>query len=38
MILESPVQKTQGFVIKIALLRWFSERVHQMFGEITVRI
>jgi hypothetical protein len=36
--LESPDQKTQGFVVQIALPRWFPERVHQVFGEIPVRI
>jgi hypothetical protein len=37
-VLESSVQKTQGFMIQIALSRWFSERVHQVFDEIPVRI
>jgi hypothetical protein len=37
-VLESPIQKTRGFMIQIALSRWFSERVHQVFGEMTVRI
>jgi hypothetical protein len=36
--LELPDQKTRGFVVQIALLRWFPERVHQVFGEMTVRI
>jgi hypothetical protein len=36
--LESPDQKTQGFVVQITLLRWFPESVHQMFGEIPVTI
>jgi hypothetical protein len=37
-ILESSDQKTRGFVVQIALLRWFSERAHQVFGEMSVRI
>jgi hypothetical protein len=32
--LESPDQTTRGFVVQIALLRRFSERVHQVFGEM----
>jgi hypothetical protein len=36
--LESLDQKTQGFVVQIALPRWFSECVHQVFGEIPMRI
>jgi hypothetical protein len=36
--LESPDQKKRGFVVQIALLWWFFERAHQMFGEISVRI
>jgi hypothetical protein len=36
--LESLDQKTQGFVVQTALSRWFPERVHQVFSEITVRI
>jgi hypothetical protein len=32
--LESPDQKTQGFVVRIALPRWFLERAHEVFGEI----
>jgi hypothetical protein len=35
---ESSDQKTRGFLVQIALLRWFPEHVHQLFGEITVRI
>jgi hypothetical protein len=37
-VLESPVQKTRDFVIQIALPRWFPECVHQLFGEMYVRI
>jgi hypothetical protein len=37
-VLESPIQKTRGFMIQIALSRWFPERAHQVFGEMTVRI
>jgi hypothetical protein len=36
-ILESPDQKTRGFVVQIALSRLFTEHVHQVFGEMTVR-
>jgi hypothetical protein len=36
--LESPDQKTRGFVVQIAFLRWFLKRAHQVFGEIPVRI
>jgi hypothetical protein len=36
--LESPVQRTRGFVVQIALPRWFPERAHQVFGEMPVRI
>jgi hypothetical protein len=36
--LESPVQKTRGFAVQIALPRWFFERAHQEFGEMTERI
>ncbi len=36
--LESSDQKTRDFVVQIALPRWFSERVHQVFGEMSVRI
>jgi hypothetical protein len=32
--LESPDQTTWGFVVQIALPRRFSERVHQVFGEM----
>jgi hypothetical protein len=37
-ILESSDQKTRGFVVQITLPRWFLEHVHQVFGEILVRI
>jgi hypothetical protein len=33
--LESPVQKTRGFVVQIALPQRLLERVQQVFGEIT---
>jgi hypothetical protein len=36
--LDSPVQRTRGFMVQIALLQWFSERAHQVFSEIPVRI
>jgi hypothetical protein len=36
--LESPDQKSRGFMVQIALPRWFPERVHQVFGEMLVRI
>jgi hypothetical protein len=36
--LESPVQRTWGFVVQIILPRWFFKRGHQLFGEISVRI
>jgi hypothetical protein len=35
-ILESPDQKTR-FVVQIALPRLFTEHVHQVFAEMTVR-
>jgi hypothetical protein len=31
---ESSDQKTRGFAVQIALLRWFLEHVHQVFGEM----
>jgi hypothetical protein len=37
-ILESPDQKTRGFLIQIVLPRLFFEHVHQLFGEMTERI
>jgi hypothetical protein len=37
-ILESPDQKTQGFVVQIPLPRWILEHTHQVFGKITVKI
>jgi hypothetical protein len=37
-VLESPYQKTRGFVVYIALPRWFPERAYQVFGEIPMRI
>jgi hypothetical protein len=37
-ILESPDQKTRGFLIQIVFPRSFSEHVHQLFGEMTERI
>jgi hypothetical protein len=36
--LDSQDQKTRGFVVQIALPRWFPERTHQVFGEMPVRI
>jgi hypothetical protein len=36
-ILELSDRKTRDFIVQIAFLRWFSERAHQLFGEITVR-
>jgi hypothetical protein len=36
--LESPHQKTRVFLVLITLLRWFSEHVRKVFGEISVRI
>jgi hypothetical protein len=30
--------KTRGLVFQIALLWWFPERAHQIFGEMSVRI
>jgi hypothetical protein len=36
--LESPDQKTRGFVIQIAFPRWFSERVYQVFDEMSMMI
>jgi hypothetical protein len=37
-VLESPDQKTRGFMVRIALPWWFSNHAHQVFGEIPVRI
>jgi hypothetical protein len=37
-VLKSPDQKTRGFVVQIVLPRWFPERVHQLFGEMPMRI
>jgi hypothetical protein len=37
-VFESPVQKTRGFVVQIALPRWFFERSYQVFSEIPMRI
>jgi hypothetical protein len=36
--LESPDQKTRGFVVQIVLPWCFFERAHQVFGEMSVRI
>jgi hypothetical protein len=36
--LKSSNQNTRGFVVQIVLPWWFSKRVHQVFGEIPVRI
>jgi hypothetical protein len=36
--LELPNRKTRGFIVQIALPRWFPERIHQLFGEMTLRI
>jgi hypothetical protein len=37
-ILELLDRKARGFLVSIALKRLFSKRVHQVFGEIAVRI
>jgi hypothetical protein len=37
MILELPDQKSQGFLIPIALKRLFSEHVRKVFGVMHVR-
>jgi hypothetical protein len=37
-ILELSDQKVRGFLVLITLKRLISERVHQVFGEMTVRI
>jgi hypothetical protein len=36
--IESPDQKTRGFLVQITLSQWFSKHVHQVFGEMTMRI
>jgi hypothetical protein len=35
-ILEPPDQKTQVFVVLIALMWWFSEHTHNVFDEMSV--
>jgi hypothetical protein len=32
------IKRFEVFMIQIALPRWFLERTHQVFGEMTVRI
>jgi hypothetical protein len=34
--LELPVQKARGFLILVALSRWFLDSVHKLFGEMIV--
>jgi hypothetical protein len=37
-ILEPLDQEARDFTVQIALLRWFSERIQQLFGEIRMRV
>jgi hypothetical protein len=36
-VVELPNQKAQVFLVLIVLTRWFSEHIHKVFGEISVR-